>query len=205
MYDATAATELLERAIGYTRGTLASVTPADLERPTPCPLWRLADLFAHMADSLDALTEASSGLVPMTPPPTASRRTPPGDRVEELRTKACALLAAWTSPAAATVLVGGHHLDARLLIGAGALEIAVHGWDVGQATGTGQAIPDALAGALLPTAHALVTERDRGPRFGPVVPLPPGRPESEQLLAYCGRTPLQSHGPHWPLTGTNIG
>ena len=53
-----AGTELLERAISYTRGSLALVTPGGLSRPTPCTGWDLAELLVHMDDSLAALLEA---------------------------------------------------------------------------------------------------------------------------------------------------
>ena len=66
MNDAAPAVELLERAVSYTRGALAGVRPELLCQPTPCSRWRLGPLMEHMADSLDALTEASSGLVPLT-------------------------------------------------------------------------------------------------------------------------------------------
>lgn len=188
MNGATAAVELLERAIGYTRGALAGVTPGLLRHPTPCPRWDLGDLLAHMADSLDALTEASSGYLPLAPAPAS-----PGDPVETLRVKACALLGAWTSPAASTVLVGGRRLDARLLLHAGALEIVLHGWDVGQATGAAPAIPERLAEALLPAARSLVTDADRGSRFAVAMPCDEAEAWSVHLLAFCGRASLEQH------------
>lgn len=191
MYDATPAVELLERAVSYTRGALAGVRPELLCQPTPCNQWRLGPLLVHMADSLDALTEASSGLLPLTPVPSSGT-----DQVDVLKTKACALMGAWSSPAARSVLVGGHDLDARLLVGAGALEITLHGWDVGQATGARLPIPDKLAGALLPVARAVIDDTDRGRRFADPVTVPPTTSKSAQLLAFSGREPRlpqQSH------------
>ncbi len=178
-----AAVELLERSIGYTRGALTDVTPDLLEAPTPCAGWRLRDLLDHMADSLDAFTEASGGLLPIRA--TCVR----GTHVEVLREKACALLGAWTSPAAGTVLLEGGRgqLDARVLLRAGALEIALHGWDVAQATGHGVPLPEELARALTPVAHGLVSDEDRGVRFAP--PLPPAPNDaSDSLLGFCGRS-----------------
>ena len=194
MYDATPAVELLERAIGYTRGTLANVRADQLDQPTPCSRWRLGTLLDHMADSLDALTEASSGFLPLTPSPwTAADEQ---DRVGLLKARACALLGAWSAPAARSVLVGGQDLDARLLVGAGALEIVVHGWDVGQATGGDAGIPEDLAQALLPVARSVVGAAERGTTFAPA--MPPLDPASwgDRLVAFCGRSPLQHHQSH---------
>lgn len=194
--DSTATgVELLERAIGYARGTLAHVTDDLLDRPTPCSDWCLSTLLDHMADALDAFTQASAGLVPLAPPPAL------GTRVEVLRTKACALLGAWTairptptSPGstAVRVQVGEASLGADVLLHAAALEIALHGWDVGQAAGAAVPLPERLAADLTPVAHALIGEDDRGTRFAPpVAPTDPGVGAS--LLGFCGRAPLESH------------
>lgn len=187
------AVELLERAVGYTRGTLASVTDALLDHPTPCAQWRLRELLHHMADSLDAFTEASSGLLPLAPAPAGVR---PGSPVELLRTKACALLGAWSAPAARLVVLEDRALDADVLLRAGALEIAVHGWDVGQATGADVRIPDELALDLWNVAHDLIDDRDRGGRFAPPTVWTGAPSPSGSVLGFCGRQPLQHHWSH---------
>ena len=115
-----------------TRGSCSPTSvPTTCDRPTPCAGWTLGHLLAHMEDALDAFTEAAAGRVEVEPvPPTATR-------VEALREKACALLGAWMAarPASEQVEVGDLGLDAPLLVATAALEITVHGWDVGQATG----------------------------------------------------------------------
>jgi uncharacterized protein (TIGR03086 family) len=207
------AVELLERAVGYARGTLAHVTDDLLDHPTPCAHWLLADLLDHMADSLDALTEASSGLLPLYPAPRTgpapstgeidSARVGPsgaaGARVELLRTKACALLGAWSAPAARRVVLDDRTLDADLLLRAGALEVAVHGWDVGQATGVDVPLPDALARDLWPVARALIADGDRGGRFAPPTVWTGAATPSGAVLGFCGRQPLQHHRPRREL------
>ena len=112
-----------------------------------------------MEDALDAFTEAAAGRVEVDPvPPTTTR-------VDALREKACALLGAWTAarPTSEQVEVGDLGLDAPLLVATAALEITVHGWDVGQATGRRTRIPADLAEGLLADRPA----RDR-----------PGRPRA---------------------------
>ena len=126
---------------------LADVRPDNLDRPTPCAGWTLGRLLAHMEDALDAFTEAAAGRVEVeSVPPTTTR-------VDALREKACALLGAWTAarPASERVEVGDLGLDAPLLVATAALEITVHGWDVGQATGRGTRIPDDLAEGSWPS------------------------------------------------------
>ena len=179
------AVELLERSLSYTRVMLADVRPDQLERPTPCTGWTLGHLLAHMEDALDAFTEAAAGRVAVEPAP------PTDSRVDALREKACALLGAWTAarPASDEVAVGDLGLDAPLLVATAALEITVHGWDVGQATGRGTRIPDDLARGLLGVAQHVIDVSDRGPRFAGPRPAPPTAPSDQRLLAWTGRVP----------------
>jgi uncharacterized protein (TIGR03086 family) len=177
------AVELLERSLAYTRGTLASVRPELLDRPTPCVGWTLANLLAHMEDALDAFTEAASGRVRV------DAVTETHTRVDALREKACALLGAWTAarPPSQEVAIGDVGLDAPLLVATAALEITVHGWDVGQAAGDQHRIPDDLARGLLTVARHVIGPLDRGPRFACPRPIRPGAAYDEQLLAWTGR------------------
>jgi uncharacterized protein (TIGR03086 family) len=180
--------ELLERAIGYTRVQLQVVTPAMLCRPTPCAGWSLATLLDHMADSLDALIDAAdlrSVTLAMAPGPAFSAV----GAVEALRERACALLGAWSAVAHDDdVAVGDRALSSSLLACAGALEVAVHGWDVSQSTGAREPIPAALARDLLTWADVLVTDADRPARFDYPLEGPSVGPSS-RLLRLLGREP----------------
>jgi uncharacterized protein (TIGR03086 family) len=177
--------ELLDRALAYTRVQLAEIRDDLLLRPTPCGEWDLGALLAHMEDSLDAFTEAAGGVVEVHGAARAA------GRVAVIRDKACALLGAWSRPAPGDVVIrggdGGRDLDSPLLVATAALEVSVHGWDVGQSTGRRDPIPDELARALLPVAAWAVGQDDRGVRFGPAVEAAPTASDGERLLAYLGR------------------
>ena len=161
---------LLERALGYTRDRLLGVTAGRLGDPTPCVGWDLHDLLVHMDDSLDAFLEAAGGEVGAAAASGRGRAPPtsaPGSRSRPAR---------WPTsggPRSATarqvVEVGGHRVPAVLLVNTAALEITVHGWDVGQATGDPERIPADLARHLHPVALGVVARADRGIRFGPPV------------------------------------
>ncbi|WP_121254142.1 TIGR03086 family metal-binding protein [Nocardioides ferulae] len=188
-----AAVELLDRSLAYTRVALAGVTSDDLGRSTPCAGWSLARLLAHMEDALDAFTEAAGGAVGAEGP---ADRT--GARVDRLQAKACRLLGSWTTLSAAvgaghsgggSVAVGDRFLAAPLLVGAAALEITVHGWDVGRATGRGGPVPESLASELLEVAAVVVPSQRRDGRFGEPVPLPAGADAADLLPAFLGRHP----------------
>jgi uncharacterized protein (TIGR03086 family) len=180
--------ELLERALGYTRLRLAEVDATLLDRPTPCAGWSLADLLAHMEDALDAFTEAAGGEVAAP----AVRRGPAPTAV--ICDKARGLLGVWSRPAPGDVLIGDRELTSRLLVATAALEVAVHGWDVGRATGADAPLPPALATDLLPVARATVTCLDRGVRFAAPLPDHPGQPDEMRLLAHLGRSGLVQPG-----------
>ncbi len=181
------AIELLDRALGYTRGILADLDGADAapSRRTPCSEWDLGQLLAHMEDALDAFAEGAGGAVSLEP------RIPVAARSEALRQKACALLGAWATERPEQIRIGDQVAPAAFVVAAAALEITVHGWDVaqalGQATGHAAPIPEALAASLLPVADALIAPRDRGSLFEPVLEVAGDGSPEEHLLAYLGR------------------
>ena len=191
------ASELLERALGYAAGSLALVRPALLSRPTPCAGWDLRTLLRHLDDSLLALIEATgTGRVaapgPAAPGPAAAAVDPAGT----LRDRARILIgrcAAGTGPA--VVAVGDRQLTARAVAAAGALEIAVHGWDIARACGADRPLPPSFALRLLSVSSLLVDDADRPVRFAPPLPVPDGDNPGSRLLAFLGRDPLSAQRP----------
>ena len=171
---------LLERAVAYTLGCLRPVTPAALSHPTPCHDWDLRDLLEHLTDSLTALREAAEdGHVRLAP--TAGS---PHDPIATTRDQARRALGAWTTQDGREVSIGGCPLTTDIVARAGALEVAVHGWDVARACRTPRPIPRALADELYPLALLLVSDADRPVRFA--APVTPDTP-ADRLLAYLGR------------------
>ncbi|MGC9537811.1 maleylpyruvate isomerase family mycothiol-dependent enzyme [Streptomyces sp. UG1] len=171
--------ELLERSLAYALGSVAEVGPAGLGRETPCAEWDLAELLEHLDDSLDALYEGlTGGRVGLFPR---------ADRLCGFRTRACAVLGAWAAGPPRSALVGERPLDVRVMGAVGAVEIAVHGWDVAQACGRPRPIPVALAAELLSVARCVVAEEDRGVRFAAPVVVPPRARADVRLLGFLGR------------------
>jgi uncharacterized protein (TIGR03086 family) len=181
----TGGVALLERAINYTHGALGFVTPQLLARPTPCRDWDLRALLAHMNDSMAALSEAADfGRVDVVPSFGHGE-----DPVAGLRDQACRLLGAWVAAERnGPVMIGGCALSGAIVCGAGALEIAIHGWDVARACDRDWPLPASLAEQLRALAPMLVTAADRPARFAAPI-TPSGGDPAEGLLRFLGRDP----------------
>ena len=168
---------LVVRAAGYALEGLAEVTAADLGRPTPCGDWDLRTLLLHLADSADGLTGlAVTGEFALPRPP----RTEHADPAAVAQDRIHRLLA---------VLTGAAHPGVTAAARGGAIELALHGWDVARAVGSGRRMPPGLAALLLRTATSLIDDRTRRPAFGPPVPVPAAADPEDRLVAFLGRRP----------------
>ena len=180
----TSAIELLERSLGYTRAGLIRCPSADPHARTPCADWDLADLLAHMEQSLDAIIEMATGSLSLVP---SSPDAGVAGRVERLQLKACDLLGRWSAetPAATagSVLVHNRVAPTPLMLTAASLEIAVHGWDVHRSVGSGHPFPEALARDLLPVVPHVVDPR----HFASPIPPTERSGAATSLLGLVGR------------------
>ena len=137
------ATGLLAGAIGYMLSVCALIAPGEMALPTPCAGWDLAMLLGHLSDSMaDLETAIRTGHLDLEGPPgrAGGAWTGPadGEPVEVLRDRAAELLCAsycYGGPER-FVAVGGLPVPAGLVTCTGAVEIAVHGWDVSAARGS---------------------------------------------------------------------
>jgi uncharacterized protein (TIGR03086 family) len=179
---------LLASAISYALGACVQVAPAEMTLPTPCADWDLEALLAHLAASMADLESAlRTGHLDLEPDPAPA---PDGDDpAEVLRDRAANLLFACYAHHGPdrSVLVGGLPLPAGIVACTGAVEIAVHGWDVGAARGRGGPIPPALAARMLGLGPLLVTGREG--LFGTPVQVPSQASPGDRLVAYLGRNP----------------
>jgi uncharacterized protein (TIGR03083 family) len=225
----TDAVVLLAGAISYALGAAVSgeVAPGDLGRPTPCADWDLGTLLRHLAESMATLSEAlatgnvsinparglASGSVRVSGPASGVSGEPSGgsgepvellrDRaaepVELLRDRAAELLCAAFAVDEPPIRVEGVPVPRGMIVAAGAVEIAVHGWDVSAACGESAPVPAELAGPLVRELPQLIDVRDG--LFGPPVAVPALACPGARLVAYLGRDP----GRHQWLLASSIG
>ena len=184
-------TGLLESAIGYALGAVQAVTPDVLSRPTPCRGWDLEMLLRHASESLAALREGvDAGRVGLRP---SADDDAAADPVRTFRERAGLLLAAWTgvSGPQEVITIADRCLPSGIMADAGALEIAVHGWDMSWACGHHRPIPGPLAAELLEVARLLVPTTGRHPLFAAPVAVAPMAGPSDRLTAFLGRAPQE--------------
>ena len=187
----TAAPGLLEHAVSYTLASVGPATPQLLPLPTPCEKWDLRTLLLHVTDSLGVLAEAMhASQIGLSPPPSDD---PPAeaDPLAALRRQARDLLGACAAASTEErlVTIADRELTTSMVTAAGAIEIAVHGWDISVACGIRRPIPPALATALLPFAPLLIPRATRAGLFADPVPLPESACPSDRLVAFLGRPP----------------
>jgi uncharacterized protein (TIGR03086 family) len=128
---------------------------------------------------------------PAGPSPPAASSSPAADVVvSRVRDRAISLLGAWASAdRSIAVCIAGAPITAPIVAGAGAIEVAVHGWDLAQACGPQRPIPAGLADELLGLSVLFVRGGDRPGRFALPVAVPANAPPGDRLVAFLGRRP----------------
>ena len=190
MSTPSGATGLLAGAISYALGVCTLVEPGDMALPTPCPGWDLGTLLVHLSDSIaDLETAVRTGHLDLERPGNPPAWPPAGNPVDVLRDRAAELLSVsycYVGPER-FVAVGGLPVPVGLVVCTGAVEIAVHGWDVSSALGACAPIPAVLATRMLRLCPLLVAGRDG--LFAAPVEVPAQASPGDQLLGYLGRQP----------------
>jgi uncharacterized protein (TIGR03086 family) len=187
---------LLDQAISYAARSVLDVTPALLPGPTPCQGWNLDMLLRHASESLATLHDGTVtghvGLIAALPDSDVA-----ADPARTFQDQAGRLLAARaaTGRPRQVLDIGDIPLPAIAVECTGAIEIAVHGWDISQACGQRWPIPDALAATLLAIAPLLIPETGRHPLFSPPVTATAQASPGDRLVAFLGRKPPASSLP----------
>jgi uncharacterized protein (TIGR03083 family) len=160
---------LLQGALAYAVD-VAGALPADvLDRPTPCPGWDVRTLVRHLAVGLAVL---GGDRAPV----------PPDDPVPMLVETACLLL---TRPVTLPP-------RAEAVAATGAIEVAVHTWDLTRACGDTRPVPSLIAADLLLLAPRVVPGALRPRLFAAPVDVPVAAAAGDRLVAFLGRRPAPS-------------
>jgi uncharacterized protein (TIGR03086 family) len=173
---------LLERSLDYALAAVGAVEPSMLHRQTPCREWDLRELLCHLTDSMRTLNDLLGGSVGEVggfgPVMTAT------DAARDLR-RAITFLDIDIDDSMATI--GGLPMPRHLVVLTGALEIAIHAWDVGQVCECARPMPAQLAQDLLRRAPLLLEPTDRRDLFAAPIEPALGASAAERLVAFAGR------------------
>jgi len=194
---------LLDEAIGFALGAVHEVTVQRLDGPTPCAGWTLRTLLLHVTDSLGALCDGLGtgrlDLLASSAPALAAASCSLADAlaaalddpVPSLRDQAARLRGVRAAGAErrGSVMIADAALDARIVLGVGAVELAVHGWDICRACGVQRPIPPGLAFELAGICALVVAADTRHPAFAASVAVPDRACPSDHLVGYLGRDP----------------
>jgi uncharacterized protein (TIGR03086 family) len=189
---------LLDAAVRYALSAVGHAASQRMTLVTPCDGWDLGALLVHLGDSFDALTDglAARSVVPVCCGAEASTGAPSapqgdGQLVTELAGRAAGLL--WACAEVRSdrelVAVGDRRLTTGMVAITGAIEVAVHGWDISVACGDRSPVPGRLAAELLPYAALLVPRHTRPGLFADPVPVPRRACAGDRLVAFLGRRP----------------
>ena len=179
---------MLVRAVRYTLSAARLATPLRMALPTPCADWDLEALLRHVGDSMDVLAAAlSAGFVGTGPAAGSRGLNPVADLSQRATTLLCACAVAGSGER--RVAIGDRELTTSLVVMAGAVEIAVHGWDISMACGAAERIPSGLASDLLPIAVLLTPPGARAGLFADPVHVSERACPGDLLVAFLGRHP----------------
>lgn len=165
-------TSLIAAGLDQAVALVSSVSPEQLELPTPCTEWNVRQLTDHLVNSAAQIAVMARGEQPdwgslddhHSDPATALRRV--GDEI----------LAAFEAGSEAPE-------------GMVAAELSVHSWDLATALGRDSGeLDQALAEAGYAFVHSELTDDRRGDAFSPAQPAPEDANAYERLAAYAGRT-----------------
>ncbi len=176
---------------------LDGVADDALDRPTPCPEYRLGDLVEHVG----GLSLAFAAAARKATDDLASQQGPSGDASrlgDDWRTRISRdlddLAVAWRDPSAWTGMTqaGGIELPGEQAGIVALDELVLHGWDVARASGQ----PYDPDPALLEIVHDFVAQfsgpgmdEQREGLFGPEVEVPADAPLLDRVLGLAGRDP----------------
>lgn len=151
---------------------LASVTPDDLGRATPCTEWSVADLSDHIVNSTAGMVTMAQG-----GQPDWAAADHHDDPASALQLRGHDLVEGLAAPGSA------------FPVGMAAAELAVHTYDLATALGrpTGDLDPEVAEVGHAFMSSSLTDDR-RGDVFGPEQPAPDDADAYQRLAAFAGRS-----------------
>jgi len=136
-------------------------------------------LLRHVNDSLAAVYEGMTAGYIGLGPAAQTADVPAGGLIATFRNRAVQLLAASATAGDHDIDIADRRLPSSIVTAVGAVEIAVHGWDIATACGHPRPIPPALATGIVKIMPLVITDAARNGRFAAPVELHRGAGEHD--------------------------
>ncbi|MEV7772344.1 TIGR03086 family metal-binding protein [Kitasatospora sp. NPDC086791] len=169
---------------------IATITPADLDRPTPCTEFTLRQLLNHVVGGVHRLAYMGEGgraadIVPAIEDPSDQGWPAALGRARARATTAWADDAKLGRPTSAP----WGEVPGGAAVGGYLMEAVTHTWDIATSLGNGFVLDDALAHSALGIAQAVLPPEARGEGvpFGRVEPVAEDADVHTRLAAWLGR------------------
>ncbi|HSE08282.1 MAG TPA: TIGR03086 family metal-binding protein [Nocardioidaceae bacterium] len=171
-----------EAALAVVQPVLRNLTAEDQPKPTPCRDLTCHELAEHLLTSLGQLAAMAGA---------GDEIALTGTLENRVSVAAGRAIEAWRNVDLNGTVPGpgGSPMPARFLAGVLPLEIALHGWDLAQASGQSMHISDELVAYLREIADEVVPG-GRGRSFADEVSPAEDASPIDRLAAFAGRTPL---------------
>ncbi len=173
-----------EATLAAVQPVLRNLTAEDEPKKTPCQDFTCHELAQHLLDSLGQLTALAGATADVEQAGTLENR---------VSLTAGRAIEAWRKVDLDGTVAGpgGSPMPAAFLAGVLPVEIALHGWDLAQASGQSMHISDELVAYLREIADDVVPG-GRGRSFGDEVSPAQDATPIDRLAAFAGRAPLEA-------------
>lgn len=171
-----------EATLAILQPILRNITAADLERPTPCEEFTIAQLATHLMGSMTGL--GSMAGVEVLPPDNAL------DNIEDaVSTMAAQALEPWrTFDLSGNVI--GRDIPAAFAVNIFAIEFLLHAWDFAQAIGQQVRVSDEVVAYVTELADVVIPIARENGAFADSLAAAADASPLERLAALSGRRPL---------------
>ncbi len=188
------------RAVEASIDVVASVTVDDLDRPTPCAGWSLADLLAHMTVQHHgfAASARGNGADREIWQPARVTDAVNADPVGAYTAAAADLLDAFSVDGVLEAMFAlpefgpDAAVPGAMAIGFHFVDYVVHGWDVARSIDVPFELPTDVVRAVLPVALGVPDgdfRADDGSPFGRALTPTDGASDLDRVLRHLGRSP----------------
>ena len=181
------------RVLAVTTGIVAQVRADQLDLPTPCEGWTVADLVRHMVGNNHGFAAAALGEPPRAEVWDGVEVTDP---VGEFAASATRVDDAFASvePLTGTFAVLGYgDVPAAQAVGMHFIDYLTHGWDVAVSIGVDPQLDEEACAAVLRIGAGWPLDSPKiwgpGTAFGYRVEVPDDAPVADRMLGFLGRSP----------------